>query len=92
MIRNDGGEARRALSGRRGTVRLSSYQQVSPQRNAWQSAEDRTFHGRVLGVDDVVSFEGSSVDELEAAFREAVDDYLDLVRGRSEDNVPPRPR
>jgi predicted HicB family RNase H-like nuclease len=41
-------------------------------------AEDRTFHGRVLGVDDVVSFEGSSVDELEAAFRDAVDDYVEL--------------
>ncbi len=43
-------------------------------------AEDRTFHGRLLGVDDVVSFEGSSVDELEAAFHEAVDDYMELCR------------
>ena len=41
-------------------------------------ADDRVFHGRVLGITgDVISFEGMSVEELERDFREAVDDYLD---------------
>jgi predicted HicB family RNase H-like nuclease len=40
------------------------------------SAEDRLMHGRILGMDDVVNFEGADVDELEQAFHEAVDDYL----------------
>jgi len=40
------------------------------------SAEDRVLHGRILGIDDVVNFEGANVDELESAFREAVDDYI----------------
>jgi len=40
------------------------------------SAEDRVLHGRILGIDDVVNFEGANVDELERAFHEAVDDYL----------------
>jgi predicted HicB family RNase H-like nuclease len=38
--------------------------------------EDRIFVGHVAGIRDVVGFHGASVDELEAAFREAVDDYL----------------
>jgi predicted HicB family RNase H-like nuclease len=45
------------------------------------SAEDRLMHGRILGMDDVVNFEGVDVDELEQAFHEAVDDYLAL-RGK----------
>jgi predicted HicB family RNase H-like nuclease len=40
-------------------------------------AEDRLFYGRVLGLRDIVSFHGESVDELEAAFRDAIDDYLE---------------
>jgi predicted HicB family RNase H-like nuclease len=39
-------------------------------------ADDRIFVGHVAGIRDVVGFHGASVDELEAAFREAVDDYL----------------
>ena len=37
---------------------------------------DRIFVGHVTGIRDVVGFHGSSVDELEAAFHEAVNDYL----------------
>jgi len=40
------------------------------------SADDRVFHGRLLGINDVIGFEAETVDELEVAFREAVDDYL----------------
>jgi len=40
-------------------------------------AEDHIFAGRLVGIDDIVTFHGASVDELEAAFREAVDHYLD---------------
>ncbi len=41
------------------------------------SAEDRLLHGRVRGIKDVVTFEGTSVDELDQDFREAVDHYLE---------------
>jgi predicted HicB family RNase H-like nuclease len=44
------------------------------------SAEDRILHGRILGIDDVVNFEGADVDELEKAFHQAVDDYLALCK------------
>jgi len=42
------------------------------------------FHGEVFGIRDVVTFQGKSVDELEKAFRESVDDYLDFCRQRGE--------
>ena len=38
--------------------------------------EDHIFVGHIVGIRDVVGFHGESVVELEAAFREAVDDYL----------------
>jgi predicted HicB family RNase H-like nuclease len=55
--------------------------------SALYSAADKLMHGRVLGVDDVVSFEGADVEGLERAFREAVDDYVALCRklGRAPD-------
>jgi predicted HicB family RNase H-like nuclease len=38
--------------------------------------QDRIFVGHLAGIRDIVGFHGSSVNELEAAFHEAVDDYL----------------
>jgi predicted HicB family RNase H-like nuclease len=40
------------------------------------SPEDECLHGRLLSITDAISYEGSSVKEIKAAFREAVDDYL----------------
>jgi predicted HicB family RNase H-like nuclease len=39
-------------------------------------AEDRIFVGHIVGIRDIVGFHGASVEELENAFHEAVDDYL----------------
>ena len=39
-------------------------------------AEDRIFVGRVTGINDIVSFHADTVDGLEQAFKESVDDYL----------------
>lgn len=38
--------------------------------------EDHILVGRIIGIRDVIVFHGESVNELETAFREAVDDYL----------------
>lgn len=40
--------------------------------------EDRIFVGRLLGIEDVVTFHGESVSELEAAFHDAVEHYLEV--------------
>ena len=36
------------------------------------------FHGEVIGLRDVITFQGKTVDEIKHAFRESVDDYLDF--------------
>ena len=43
-------------------------------------AEDEVFFGTIAGISDVIGFHGDSVTELKAAFREAVDDYLETCR------------
>lgn len=42
------------------------------------SADDDAFHGKIEGINELVTFEGESVEKLKAAFHEAVDDYLYL--------------
>lgn len=42
--------------------------------------EDQAFYGRIEAIPDLVTFEGSSVEELTNSFHEAVDDYLDLCQ------------
>ena len=37
--------------------------------------DDKTIVGRVLAIDDIISFHGSSVAEFEVAFHAAVDGY-----------------
>lgn len=39
--------------------------------------EDRLFTGRIAGIRDGVGFHADTVDELRAAFREAVEDYIE---------------
>jgi predicted HicB family RNase H-like nuclease len=38
--------------------------------------EAKTFHGEILDTKDVITFQGTTVNELENAFRESIDDYL----------------
>ncbi|WP_300708612.1 type II toxin-antitoxin system HicB family antitoxin [uncultured Desulfovibrio sp.] len=40
------------------------------------SEEDGCLFGRLVGIDDIISYEGESVAEIRQAFQEAVDDYL----------------
>lgn len=44
------------------------------------NAGEGVLYGQVQGVNDIVTFEGKSVDELKSAFREAVDDYLETCK------------
>lgn len=47
------------------------------------------FHGEVLDLKDVVTFQGKSVAELEKAFQDSVDDYLEFCDERGE--APDKP-
>lgn len=45
------------------------------------NAEDRIFFGRIEGIDDLVTFEGTTVDELEESFKFMVEEHIaDCVR------------
>ena len=40
--------------------------------------EDQVFHGRIVGLDDFIAFEGNDLKQLEENFKTEVDQYLDL--------------
>ena len=42
------------------------------------------FHGEVINTRDVITFQGETVSELRAAFRESIDDYLTFRAQRGE--------
>lgn len=44
------------------------------------SSEDEVFHGKIEGINDLVTFEGDSVTQLKQSFIEAVDDYIELCK------------
>lgn len=47
------------------------------------------FHGEVINLRDVITFQGQSVEELREAFQESVDDYLDFCAERGESPEKP---
>jgi predicted HicB family RNase H-like nuclease len=47
------------------------------------------FHGEVVDLRDVITFQGRSVDEIERAFRESIDDYLQFCEIRGEEPDKP---
>jgi len=52
-------------------------------------AEDGVFLGRVAGLRDVITFEGTTFGEVERAFHDSIDDYLAFCAERGE--PPDRP-
>ncbi len=46
--------------------------------------EAKIFHGEVIGLKDVITFQGTNVKEIETAFKDSVDDYLKWCKKRGE--------
>lgn len=44
------------------------------------SSEDRCFFGKIEMIDDLVTFEATNIDELEANFHSCVDEYLETCQ------------
>ncbi|MEA3553867.1 MAG: type II toxin-antitoxin system HicB family antitoxin [Campylobacterota bacterium] len=44
------------------------------------SSEDKCFFGKIEMIDDLVTFEATNVDELEANFKSCVDEYLETCK------------
>ena len=47
------------------------------------------FHGEVINLRDMITFEGETVKKLKQAFQDSVDDYLDFCAQRGE--APEKP-
>lgn len=48
------------------------------------SADDNVFVGRVLGIDEIVVFHGSTVEELKSEMREMIDFYLETCEKKGK--------
>jgi predicted HicB family RNase H-like nuclease len=44
-----------------------------------------SFHGRAIGLNDVIDFYGKTVDELKAEFRTSVDEYIEWCREEGDE-------
>jgi predicted HicB family RNase H-like nuclease len=51
--------------------------------------EDNIFHGEIINLRDVITFEGETVEELRKAFHDSVEDYLEFCAERGEDPEKP---
>lgn len=51
--------------------------------------EAKIFHGEVINTRTVITFQGTTVDEIETAFKDSVDDYLDWCKERNKDPEKP---
>ena len=49
-------------------------------------SEAHLFHGNAINTRDTITFQGKTVDELEKAFKESIDDYLEWC---AQDGVSP---
>lgn len=47
--------------------------------------EDRVFYGKLEGINDLITFEGSTVDELEEGFKYMVEEHIEDC---SKKNIP----
>ncbi|MEW6701959.1 MAG: type II toxin-antitoxin system HicB family antitoxin [Bacteroidota bacterium] len=47
------------------------------------------FHGEVIDTKDVITFQGTSVNELKKAFKNSVNDYLTFCKERGEEPDKP---
>src|SRR5260370_8179490 len=53
--------------------------------NVSYDADAKIFHGDVLGLKDVITFQGTTVKELEQAFKDSINDYLAWCKERGEE-------
>jgi len=51
--------------------------------------EAKIFHGEVIGLKDMITFQGTSVDDLEQAFKDSVDDYLEFCKKKKRSPEKP---
>ena len=51
--------------------------------------EANIFHGDVINIRDIITFQGESVEELKQAFIDSVEDYIEFCKERGEEPDKP---
>ncbi len=51
--------------------------------------EANIFHGEIINLRDVVTFQGETVGDLRSAFKESTDDYLEFCKEQGESPEKP---
>lgn len=51
--------------------------------------EAKILHGEVINIRDVITFQAKSVDEIQTAFKESIDDYLEFCAESGEEPDKP---
>ncbi len=51
--------------------------------------EAHLFHGEVAAIKAVITFQGTTVTEIENAFKDSIDDYLDWCKERGKEPEKP---
>jgi len=46
-------------------------------------SEAKLFHGDIINTRDVITFQGTTVEEIEAAFKDSIEDYIDWCKAES---------
>ena len=54
------------------------------QGNVIYDDKAKKFHGEVVGLRDIITFQGTSVKELEKSFKDSINDYLAWCKERGE--------
>ena len=47
------------------------------------------FHGEILGIRDVITFQGKTVDEIKQAMKDSIEDYFDMCRKNEKEPEKP---
>jgi predicted HicB family RNase H-like nuclease len=47
----------------------------------------KLFHGEVINIRDVITFQGKAVEELKRAFADSVENYLAFCKEREEESA-----
>jgi predicted HicB family RNase H-like nuclease len=51
--------------------------------------ERKFFHGEILNTRSVITFQGTTVSEIEKEFKDSIDDYLDWCKERGKEPEKP---
>ena len=52
-------------------------------------AQAKIFHGDVINTRDVITFQGTTVKEIERGFKESIDDYIEWCKDEGEEPEKP---